>query len=127
MSVPAGRWDFDAYLGVWLFARNDDFFPGGQTRSQDPLVALQGHASYTIRPRLWLAVDATWYEGGGARVEGGDPVGGVNNSRLGVTLSLPAGRHQSFKVAYSAGLVVRTGTDFRTLSVGWQWLWLTRP
>ena len=31
-------------------------------------------------------------------VEGGDPVGGVNNSRLGVTLSLPAGRHQSFKV-----------------------------
>ena len=53
--------------------------------------------------------------------------GGVNNSRLGVTLSVPAGLRQSFKVAYSAGMVVRTGTDFRTLSVGWQWLWLTRP
>ena len=127
VSVPAGRWDVDAYLGVWLFTRNDDFYPGAKTRSQDPMVALQGHASYTIRPRLWLALDATWYEGGGARVEGSDPVGAVNNSRLGVTLSLPAGRHHSFKVAYSGGMVVRTGTDFRTLSVGWQWLWLTRP
>ena len=127
VSVPKGRWEFDAYLGVWLFADNNNFFPGGRTRSQDPLVALQTHASYTIRPRLWLAVDATWYEGAGARVEGGDPAGGLNNSRLGVTLSLPAGRHQSFKVAYSGGMVVRTGTDFRTLSVGWQWLWLTRP
>ena len=127
VAVPAGRLDFDAYLGVWMFAPNNDYFPGGQRRSQDPLVALQGHASYTIRPRLWLAFDATWYRGGGARVEGGNPAGGVNNSRLGVTLSVPAGQYQSFKVSYSAGMVVRTGTDFRTLSVGWQWLWLTKP
>ena len=62
VSVPTGRWEFDGYVGVWLFARNNDFFPGGRTRSQDPLIALQGHASYTIRPRLWLAVDATWYK-----------------------------------------------------------------
>ena len=126
VSVPTGPWEFDGYVGVWLFTRNDDFFPGGRTRSQDPVVALQGHASYTIRPRLWLAFDATWYKSDGARVEGGDPVGGMNNARLGVTLSLPAGRHHSFKVAYSGGMVVRTGTDFRTLSVGWQWLWLTK-
>ena len=59
VSVTAGRWDVDAYLGVWLFTRNDDFYPGAKTRSQDPMVALQGHASYTIRPRLWLALDAT--------------------------------------------------------------------
>jgi hypothetical protein len=127
VSVPRGRWDFDAYLGVWLFARNDDFYPGGLARSQDPLVALQGHASYTFRPRLWLAGDVTWYEGGAVRIEGGDPALRLNNSRVGVTLSLPAGRQQSFKIAYSAGMVVRTGTDFRMLSVGWQWLRLTRP
>jgi Putative MetA-pathway of phenol degradation len=127
VSVPRARWDLDASLGVWLFTRNADFFPGGLTRSQDPVVALQGHASYTFRPRLWLAVDATWYEGGDARVEDGAPAGGVNNSRLGATLSLPVGRQQSLKVAYSSGVAVRTGTDFRTVSVGWQWLWLTRP
>jgi len=86
-------------------------------------VALQAHVSYTFKPRLWLAVDSTWYSGGSAQVEGGEPVGAVNNSRLGATLSLPAGRQQSFKISYSSGVAVRTGTDFRTLAVGWQWVW----
>ena len=126
VAVPLGRWDIDAYLGTWLFTSNDDFFPGGLTRTQDPVVAFQGHVSYTFKPRLWLAVDSTWYSGGSARVEGGDPVGAVSNSRLGATLSLPAGRQQSFKVSYGAGVAVRTGTDFRTIAIGWQWLWF-RP
>ena len=126
VAVPKGRWDFDAYLGVWLFTDNADFYPGGRTRSQAPVVAVQGHGSYTFRPRLWLAIDATWYHGGDAQIDGGEPSGGMNNSRLGATLSLPAGRQQSFKVAYSSGVSVRTGTNFRTLSVGWQWLRFTK-
>jgi hypothetical protein len=126
VSVPKGPWDVDAYLGVCLFTDNDDFYPGGQARSQDRVVALQGHASYTFQPRLWAAVDATWYQGGGASVDGGEPTGTMNNSRLGATVSFPMGRQQSLKVAYSSGVAVRTGTNFRTLSVGWQWLRFTR-
>ena len=126
MAIPRGPWDLDAYLGVWLFTPNTDFYPGGLRRTQDAVVALQGHVSYTFKPRLWLAVDSTWYSGGSAQVDGGEPVGAVSNSRLGATLSIPAGRRQSLKIAYSAGVAVRTGTDFRTLAVGWQWLWLTR-
>jgi hypothetical protein len=126
VSVPKGRWDVDAYAGVWLFTPNGDFFPGGLERTQDPVVALQGHVSYTFKPRLWLAVDGTWYSGGAAQVEGGEPIGAVANSRLGVTLSIPAGQRQSLKVSWSGGVAVRTGTDFRTLALGWQWLWF-RP
>ena len=126
VAVPKGRWDFDAYLGVWLFTDNDDFYPGGRRRSQDQVVALQGHASYTFRPRLWAAVDATWYQGGGATVDEGEPAGSMNNSRLGATVSFPMSRQQSLKFSYSSGVSVRTGTNFRTLSVGWQWLRFTR-
>ena len=126
MSVPKGPWDFDAYLGVWLFSDNDDFFPGGRTRSQRRVVALQGHASCTFRPRLWAAIDATWYEGGGATIDNGEPSGAMNNSRLGATVSFPMSRQQSLKVAYSSGVAVRSGSNFRTLSVGWQWLRFTR-
>jgi hypothetical protein len=126
VSVPKGPWDFDAYFGAWFFTANDDFYPGARTRSQDRVVALQGHASYTFKPRLWAAIDATWYEGGGASLEGGEPSGAMNNSRLGATVSFPMGRYQSLKVAYSSGVVVRTGTNFRTLSVGWQFLRFTR-
>jgi hypothetical protein len=127
VSVPRGRWDLDAYLGVWLFLHNDDFYPGNSSRAQDAMVAFQAHWSYTFRPRLWLAADGTWYAGGDARVNGGEPAGGVNNSRLGLTLSLPAGRQQSFKIAYSAGAIVRSGSNFKTVSVGWQWVWLAKP
>ena len=126
LSVPKGRWDLDAYLGAWLFAHNSDYFPGGVTRSQSPLAALQGHGAYTFRPRLWLAADGTWYVGGESTVGEGDPGGHVNNVRLGLTLSLPAGRTQSIKLAYSAGAAVRTGTDFRTFSVSWNRFWLTK-
>ena len=61
LAVPIGRWDIDAYTGVWLFTANDDFFPGSKERTQDPILAIQGHVSYTFKPRLWLAVDSTWY------------------------------------------------------------------
>jgi hypothetical protein len=32
-------------------------------RRQDPLPSVQAHFSYTIRPRMWLAFDSTWYGG----------------------------------------------------------------
>lgn len=127
IAVPKGAWDFDGYLGVWLFTDNSDFYPGGRARSQARVLTLQGHASYTFRPRLWAALDATWYQGGGASVDGGEPSASMNNSRLGATVSFPLGRQQSLKVAYSSGVAVRTGTNFRTLSVGWQLLRFTRP
>jgi hypothetical protein len=126
IAVPRGAWDVDAYLGVWLFTPNSDFYPGGLRRTQDAIIAAQGHVSYSFKPRLWLAVDATWYSGGGASVDGGAPIGEVNNARMGATVSLPFGRSQSFKVSYSSGVSVRSGTNFRTLAAGWQKIWL-RP
>ena len=126
VSAPVGRWDVDAYLGVWLFTKNPDFYPGGKARTQDPVVALQGHVSYTFKPRLWAAVDGTWYRGGSAQVEGAAPTTKMNNARLGATVSFPVGRQQSIKFAYSGGVLVRTGTNFRAISVGYQWLWLTK-
>jgi len=53
-----------------LFTDNDAFF-GGVHREQDPVGAVQLHASYTFRPRLWFAIDSTWSEGATTRV-GGD-------------------------------------------------------
>jgi hypothetical protein len=126
IAVPRGGWDIDAYVGVWLFTPNAEFYPGGLRRTQDPVFAMQGHVSYEFKPRLWLAVDGTWYSGGGASVDDGEPIGQVNNARMGATLSIPAGQRQSFKIAYSSGVTVRSGTNFRTLAVGWQWLWLRR-
>ena len=124
VSHPVGRWDLDAYAGVWLFTKNDAFFTGEATRRQDPIVAFQGHASYTIKPRAWVAVDATWYSGGKATVDNGPESSGVRNARVGATLSWPIFRWQSVKVAYSTGATTRSGTDFKTVAVAWQLVWM---
>jgi len=124
VSHPVGRWDLDAYAALWLFTKNDAFFTGEATRRQDPIVAFQGHASYTIKPRAWAAVDATWYGGGKAAVDNGPETSGVGNTRLGATLAWPIGRRQSLKVAYSAGATTRAGTDFKTVAVAWQVVWM---
>ena len=121
-----GSFVLDAYAGLWLFTANDRFYQGDSTRRQDPLFVVQGHASYNITRRAWAAVNATWYGGADVRVDGGPPSARQNNARLGATLSLPAGIRQSVKIAYSGGASTRTGADFTTLAVAWQYLWFDR-
>ena len=127
VSVPVGRWYLDAYAGVWFFTSNDDFFPGGAVRRQDPLGALQAHGSYTFRSRAWIALNATWYGGGESTVDGGPPSTRQSNTRLGATVSLPLPRRQSLKFAASTGASTRTGSDFDTYVVAWQLTWFDRP
>jgi hypothetical protein len=127
VSVPLGPWTLDGYLGAWFFTTNDHFFPGNAVREQDPLVAVQGHASYTFRTHAWVAFDATWYGGGESTVNGAPPSIRQSNTRLGGTFSVPISRRQSLKFAASTGAAVRTGSDFDNYLVGWQVLWFDRP
>jgi len=115
--------DLDLYFGAWLFTHNTDYFPGSKIRREAPIAAAQGHISYTFRPRLWIAADMTWYRGGAATVGHGEPTGEQNNSRAGVTFSMPLGTKQSFKLACSAGTTARTGSNFKTLTAAWQYSW----
>ncbi len=125
LSVPHNRWMFDAYAGVWLFTDNDDFY-GGVRRSQDPITTIQGHVSYTVRPRLWIAIDSTYYFGGQSTVGGVLKADRKENSRLGVTMSVPMGASQSLKFSWSEGASTRTGNDFSTFGVAWQYAWLDK-
>lgn len=122
-SHPVGHFFFDAYAGVWFFTTNDDFF-GGKVRSQEPIGAFQGHVSYTFVPRLWLAVDYTYYTGGRTTVNGVIQEDLQKNSRVGVTLAIPIARNQSFKFAWSRGASTSIGSDFTTYSFGYQLFWL---
>jgi hypothetical protein len=125
-SHPIDRWTIDLAGGIWLFTANDRFYQGDSTRTQDPLYVFQAHASYNVTRRAWAAVDATWYGGADVRVDGGPPSARQNNARLGATLALPFGARQSLKLAYSTGASTRTGADFTTMAVAWQYLWFDR-
>lgn len=128
ISQPLGkRWLIDAYAGVWLFTPNNRFYPGDAKRTQDPLGAFQLHVSYTIKPRLWAAFDATYYTGGTTTVNGIESNDLQANARYGGTFVFPIRKVQSIKLATSTGAIIRTGANFTTFSVGWQTMMYKPP
>jgi hypothetical protein len=94
---------------------------------QSPIGTFQAHVGHTFRPRLWLAADATFYTGGGTRLNGTDKADTQSNSRLGVTLAVPVGRRSSLKVSWATGFTTRIGADFDTLGVALQTVWFGKP
>jgi hypothetical protein len=125
VSQPLGRWFLEAYAGVWFFTDNDDYF-GGVRREQQSVAAVQAHASYTFMPRLWLAADATYYRGGRTSVDGVLRADLLENTRVGLTLSVPIGAWQSLKLSWSDGATTRIGGDFATYALAWQYVWFDR-
>jgi hypothetical protein len=123
VSRALGRWTVEGYGGVFLFTTNNQFYTGASVRTQDRIVALQAHASYTLRPQLWAAFDATWYSGGRTSVDGVKKGDLQRNSRVGATLSMPFARRQSLKISGSSGATTRIGADFNTVGIAWQLTW----
>jgi outer membrane putative beta-barrel porin/alpha-amylase len=123
VSHAVGRWTVEGYGGVFLFTTNDRFYTGASVRTQDPIVQLQAHASYTLRRQLWAAFDATWYSGGRTSVDGVKKGDLQRNSRIGATLSMPFAQRHSLKISGSSGATTRIGANFRTVGVAWQLTW----
>jgi hypothetical protein len=136
VNIGTNRWSVKPELGIsktfgpvtlelvpsiTFYTDNTDFL-GGKTLEKDPLYAVQGHVIYRTRFGLWAAVDATYYAGGRATIDGerGEQ---QENLRLGATLAFPITRHHSVKLYGSTGAVARVGGDFTTVGIAWQFRW----
>jgi hypothetical protein len=136
VNVGTNRWSVKPELGVSktfgpltlelsgsvaFYTDNDDFF-GGRTLEKDPLYAVQSHVIYHTRLGVWAAVNATYYAGGRTTIDG-ERGERQENVRVGVTVAIPIDRHNSVKLYGSTGAVARTGGDFDTVGIAWQYRW----
>ena len=129
-----GSWVLDAYAAAWFYGTNPDFFshnkffPGTQSRSQEPIGSFEGHLSYDVKPRLWLSLDGNFWFGGRTSLNGiANNKTFQTSSRLGVTASIPVSQHQSLKFSYGNGAYVRFGGNYQSVSFAWQYGWMGRP
>ena len=122
VSKALGPLILELTAGVAFYTDNDDFF-GGQTRSQDPLYSVQVHVIYGFRSGIWVALDGTYYTGGQTTIDGVDSNDLQSNSRVGLTAAFPVNRHNSVKLYASSGVSARTGGDFETVGLAWQYRW----
>jgi hypothetical protein len=122
VSKAAAGWTLEAALAGTFYETNDDFF-GGRTQKQEPIYSLQAHVIRSFGAGIWVALDASHYRGGKTVTEGVPDRNLQSNTRLGLTTSMPINRRHSVKVAFSTGTATRTGSDFDTLVVAWQYRW----
>jgi hypothetical protein len=81
--VPGRRTTLEFLPAVWLFGDNTDYL--GQTLKTDPMFQLDAHLTRDFTERFWGSLDAAWYSGGQATVNG---VAGEKLNNLGVGLTL---------------------------------------
>jgi len=137
LNIGTNRWSFEPEFGisqaiqrlrleaaaaVAFYSDNNDF-DNGKTRSQEPIYSLQGHAVYSFPNAIWAAISATYYTGGQTTIDGEAKNDLQRNWRTGFTLALPLNRHHSLKLYGSSGVSTRTGTDYDSIGLAWQYQW----
>lgn len=122
ISKPKGRFTFEAFGGAWLFSTNKNFL-GASRREQKPMASFQGGLIYTLRPRMWVSGNATFYSGGSTVLNNTSNQDRQNNGRIGATFSFPLDKQQSIKVAWAKGVTTRIGGNLNTIAVAWQYAW----
>ena len=122
ISKPKGRWTFEAIAGAWLFTTNKSFL-GISRREQKPMASVQGGVIYTLRPRMWVSGNATFYSGGSTVLNDTANADRQKNARIGATFSYPLNQRQSLKVVWAKGVTTRIGGNLNTIAVAWQYTW----
>jgi len=122
ISKAIGPWTLEAAAAVVLYTDNDEF-DSDQTRKQDPIYSTQFHVNYTFSSNMWVSVGATYYTGGITTIDGAERDDLQNNWRTGFTLAIPIDRRHSIKLLGNSGVSTRTGTDYDSLGLFWQYRW----
>lgn len=122
MSIPWGKWEFDASVGAKIFTDNNDL-KRTQTLEQDPIYNLQLHLVYDFSPGYWIAFNSNWFGGGDTYVDGERSGVKESNHRAGITYSMSLSRVQSLKFFANKGVTTRLGNDTDAYGIAWTYRW----
>jgi hypothetical protein len=121
--VPGQRTTLELLPAVWLFGNNNDYV--GQTLKTDPLFQLDAHLTRDFTERFWGALDASWYNGGKASINGVEGAK-LNNWGVGLTLGYQVNDNLNLTVGYKSTLnsssdptALRMDNFMVTLVFGW--------
>jgi hypothetical protein len=120
ISKALGPWRFEL-AGAGIFYTSNTNFMGGNSLSQNPVYSSQTHAIYYFQNTAWISVDATYFTGGQAYVNGNPISGSQENWRFGTTMSYPVNKHNSIRLSASTGAYSRTNNSYDLYGVSWQY------
>jgi hypothetical protein len=120
--VPGRRTTLEFLPAVWIFGDNNDYV--GQTLETDPMFQLDAHLTRDFTERLWGSLDAAWYSGGQATINGvqGEK---LDNLGVGLTLGYVINENLNLTLGYKSTINDNAPGDLRmdgfmaTLVFGW--------
>ena len=97
--VPGQRTTLEFLPAAWIFGNNTDYV--GQTLETDPMFQLDAHLTRDLTEHLWGSLDAAWYSGGQATIDGvqGEK---LDNLGLGLTLGYVINENLNMTVGYKS-------------------------
>jgi hypothetical protein len=122
LSKALGPWILELIGAAQLYADNDDFLRN-RTREQDPIYSVQGGGIRIFSSGAWFALFATYFTGGRTTLDGVRGQNRQENSRVGLTFSVPVSRSNSLKLYANTGVSTRAGSDFDAVGLAWQHRW----
>jgi hypothetical protein len=120
VSKALGKFTVEFLSDAEFYTTNYDFY-GSTKKDTDPIYSVQGHLIYNIKRGMWVALNSNYYWGGNSYVDGVSKDTGLRNSRLGFVFAIPINKQNSIKLNASDGVSTRTGTDFTTAMLFWQY------
>jgi hypothetical protein len=120
--VPGRRTTLELLPAVWLFGDNTDYV--GQTLETDPMFQLDAHLTRDFTEHLWGSLDAAWFSGGRATIDGvqGEK---LDNIGIGLTLGYAINDNLNLTLGYKSTINDDAPGDLRmdgfmaTLVFGW--------
>jgi Putative MetA-pathway of phenol degradation len=109
----------EAYAGVWFYSDNYKYLVD-KTLHQQPVLSVQGHASYYFKNLMWVSINTTWFNGGKTLVDDVPQGDLLDNWRLGATWSVPIAKGQSLKFQFHVGAFTASGYDYNAISLAYQ-------
>jgi hypothetical protein len=120
--VPGQRTTLEFLPAVWVFGNNTDYL--GQTLKTDPMFQLDAHLTRDFTEHFWGALDAAWYTGGKASIDG-VPGKKLNNLGVGLTLGYQINDNLNVTFGYKSTIHDNATGDLRmdgfmlTFVYGW--------
>ena len=121
-SKAWGPWTLEVAPSVTLFTANSNFFYG-QRFEQAPLYLVRTSFMHNFDSGVWISLDGIYFKGARTTVDGVKGDNEQENVRAGLTLALPIDRQNSIKLNAGTGIYTRTGSQFSSIGIAWQYRW----
>lgn len=116
---------WEVHLNSWYFTKNNFFF-GGNTIKQKPLLSLQSHVTYEFKPGTWLAFSIGGSTLGETIINGTERDDLQKNSRIGLAFAYRLTQKSSLKIAATTGVTTRYSADYTTFLLAYQFMWFDK-